>query len=51
MKNSTIAYVNELINRYPSLESIEESICNAIEMLIATYHNGDKLLKIGRAHV
>ncbi|WP_302482641.1 SIS domain-containing protein [uncultured Dialister sp.] len=47
MKNSTIAYVNELINRYPSLESIEESICNAIEMLIATYHNGDKLLICG----
>lgn len=47
MKQSTIAIIDDLPLRYPSLRSCYESIVATIEILINCYHNGNKLLTCG----
>ncbi len=40
-------YIDELVNRYPKLESIKDEIARAYELIRDTYENGGKLLVAG----
>ena len=42
-----MAIVNELIERYPSLKTCEESISKACEIIVSAYKNGGKVLTCG----
>lgn len=47
MKETTRYILDELLVRYPSLEGCRSSILAALEMLIATYQSGGKVLVCG----
>lgn len=47
MKNSSLCYINSLIERIPALESCKKEIIEATELLIKTYKNNGKLLVCG----
>ena len=47
MKRSTCSIIEELIVRYPSLEGCSSSISAALEMLLAVYRSGGKVLVCG----
>lgn len=40
-------YIDELVNRYPKLESIKDEIAKAYELIRDAYENGGKLLVAG----
>ena len=45
--NTEINYINTLIQRYPSLESVKNDISEAFEIIANSYANGGKLLIAG----
>jgi len=45
--NTEINYINTLIQRYPSLESVKNDISAAFEIIANSYANGGKLLIAG----
>lgn len=47
MNEMLMKYVDELIERYPVLETSREAIVNSYLMLEESYHNGGKLLVAG----
>lgn len=47
MKHSNCSIIEELIVRYPSLEGCSSSISAALEMLLAVYRSGGKVLVCG----
>lgn len=47
MKNSSIRYINDLIDRYTELAFIKDTIICSTEYIIETYKNGGKLLICG----
>ena len=47
MKDSAKRYIEELVNKYPDLDSQKDNIENAIQVLIDSYKNGGKLLVCG----
>ena len=47
MKPSTQNAIETLLTRYPALQSCEPDLTAAVEALIATYHNGGKLIACG----
>lgn len=47
MKNASLKYIDELIERYPSLNVCKSSIINVTELLIGSYKKGNKLLVCG----
>ena len=47
MKNSSAAFIDDLLRRYPALASCEADIRAAGELLIGAFHAGGKLLVCG----
>lgn len=47
MKDTTVKILNELFERYPTLEKCRCAISAAVDMLIAAYVNGGKVLVCG----
>lgn len=47
MKINSLKHIDTLINRYPVLKDIEDSIIEAVNILIESYKNGGKLLICG----
>ena len=47
MKNNSLKYIEELINRYPTLASCNDDIIKACDEIIDTFKNGGKLLCCG----
>ena len=47
MEKQNEIYIEELIERYPSLESIKPDIIKSYLLMEATYENGGKLLIAG----
>lgn len=47
MKNSTIEIINDLCNRYNSLDVCKEQILKSLDIIIYAYKNGNKLLTCG----
>lgn len=47
MKNSTIEIINDLCNRYNSLDVCKEQILKSLDIIINAYKNGNKLLTCG----
>lgn len=47
MKNKSLEYINELMDRYPCLENCKKEIIETIEILIDMFKNGGKLLACG----
>ncbi len=47
MKNSSLMYIDMLMERYPQLCKCKDSIIITIELLIETYKKGNKLLVCG----
>ena len=47
MKNSSLKYIENLIERYPNLKKCQNSIIDATNLIIDSYKNGCKLLVCG----
>ena len=47
MKDTTLAKIDNLIERYPALSVCRQSITEAVEALCNTYKNGGKVIVCG----
>ena len=47
MKDTTLAKIDNLIERYPALSVCRQSITEAVEALCTTYKNGGKVIVCG----
>lgn len=47
IKNSTAKKIDELIERYPALETCHDNLFEAVEIIFKSFHDGGKLITCG----